>query len=259
MSELKETRRLLKVVHDLRTQCPWDRKQTHRTLLPYLVEESYEAVEALQSGNTQEMREELGDLLLQIALHAEIAGEKGRFNFEEVARGIADKMIRRHPHVYGDEKAADAAQHKANWTKLKEKEKGNRLLLEGTPRSMPSLTLAQRYGEIAGSVDFDWENAEQVLAKLDEEIAELKRALRKRKGRKAAVREEMGDVFFTLANLARHLGLDAEATSKAGALKFAKRFTRLERFVRRAGKRITDANRGEMEKAWKAIKGKLRR
>src|SRR5688572_12086259 len=156
MDSLKETQRLLEVVHDLRTKCPWDRKQTHKTLVPYLLEEAYETIDAIDGGSPDEFREELGDFLLQVRLHAGNATERMGFRFEDVAKAIADKMVRRHPHIYGDVKYTSPKQHKKLWTELKAKEKPKRSRLDGIPRAMPALQLSQRYGEIASSVGFDW-------------------------------------------------------------------------------------------------------
>jgi tetrapyrrole methylase family protein / MazG family protein len=252
---LKETERLLKVVYDLRRKCPWDRKQTHRTLIPYLVEEAYETVDAIESGDEDALREELGDLLLQVVLHAELESQKRRFTFEDVARGIAEKMIRRHPHVYKNEAVASNLKgHSRNWTKLKELEKPKKTLLEGTPRALPGLQLAQRYGEIAASVGFDWEKASQVLDKVKEELGELETELRRRKKRKVAIELELGDLFFSLANLARHLGVDADAAARKSAAKFADRFTKIEKKKRAEGKSLTDCTMEELDRAWESVK-----
>src|SRR5208283_2582430 len=145
------------IVHRLRRECPWDRKQTHRSLVPYLLEEAYETVDAIESRKSDLLREELGDLLLQVVLHAELCDEKGEFSFEDVARAIGEKMVRRHPHVFekqGKKKSTDPKEHQKNWTRLKSKEKPERSLLGGIPHAMPALQLAQRYGEIASSVGF---------------------------------------------------------------------------------------------------------
>lgn len=159
-ANLKETQRLLKVVGELRKKCPWDRKQTHQTLVPYMLEEAYETVDAIETKKPDLLREELGDVLLQIALHAEIAREKGRFSFEDVAKSITDKMIHRHPDIYQKTRVRDMKDHLRNWTRLKNQEKPKRGLLQGIPKALPSLQRAQRYGEIASSVGFDWKDAD---------------------------------------------------------------------------------------------------
>ena len=164
-----------------------------------------------------------------MVLHSVIAEQRGAFSFEDVAHSITEKMIRRHPHIYNPSKFKSYRDLSKNWTKLKGEEKPDRLLLEGTPRAMPALQLAQRYGEVASSVGFDWRNAEQVWEKLNEELGELKAEIRKGLSRKKEAALELGDVFFTLANLARHLKLDAEAAARAGARKFAARFETMEK------------------------------
>jgi len=249
---MKETRRLLKVVHELRTQCPWDRKQTHKSLIPYLLEEANEAADALLSGKGDDMREELGDLLLQVALHSELASEKKRFDFEQVARGIADKMVRRHPHIYAKEKFKSAKEQKQRWTELKalEKPKG-RSHLDGTPKGLPALQLAQRYGEIAGSVGFDWEKASEVLKKVREETAELEREMKRAKRNKANLEMELGDLLFSVSQLARHLDLNAEIALKQASAKFKQRFTKVEKIV---GKPLGECTMPEMESAWQRAK-----
>lgn len=253
-SKLNQTARFLTVVHELRKKCPWDKKQTHRSLKRYLIEEAYETLDAIDGGNVAALREELGDLLLQVVLHAEIASEKQKFTFEEVAKGIADKMVRRHPHVFECSASFDAKSHQRNWTRLKEKEKPKRGLLAGIPRGMPGLSLAQRYGEIAASVGFDWSSVGEVFEKVKEELGELEVELRRRARKRAAVEMELGDLMFTLANLARHLGLDAEAALRRSAGKFQDRFTRLEELKRTEGRRLSDCTPAELEEGWNRVK-----
>jgi MazG family protein len=254
MAKHKQISRLVDVVHQLRRKCPWDRKQTHKSLAPYLLEEAYETVDAISTRDPDLLREELGDLLLQVVLHSELAAERGDFTFEDVAEGIAEKMIRRHPHVFGDARAGDEKEHQRNWTRLKSKEKPKRFLLEGTPRAMPALQLAQRYGEIAASVGFDWKGAEEVLEKVEDELHELKVELRRRKLRREAVELELGDLLFTLSHLARHLRLNAETSLKASAAKFADRFTRLEKAFRKREQNLSDSSAEELDAEWNRIK-----
>ncbi len=252
---LPHTENLLRIVSELRKKCPWDRKQTHRTLIPYLMEEAYETLEAIRSGKAQSMREELGDLLLQVVLHAEIASEKSGFGFEEIADGIAQKMIRRHPHIYGSEKAALSGKvHSQRWTELKQKEKPKRSMLEGTPRSMPSLQLSQRYGEIVASVGFDWPDVGGVWDKVEEELQELKSEVRAPKRSKKRIEEEFGDLVFCVANLARHLGINAEDAGRNAAIKFAKRFAFIEDAKAKQGKLLSKLSVDEWEDAWQAAK-----
>jgi len=250
---LPETSRLVHIVSRLRKECPWDRKQTHRSLLPYLLEEAHEVYEAIQTKRFSLMKEELGDLLLQIVLHSELANEKAEFNLESVSRAIADKMVRRHPHVF-DKGSVSAQGHAQRWLDLKKKEKPERTLLEGVPKSLPSLQVAGRYGEIASSVGFDWKNDRQVWDKVEEEIGELQEELKKRKRNKKRIEEELGDLFFALSQMARHLGLDAEGAAKKGAKKFFSRFTSLEKSLNRQGREPLKCSPEELEAEWEKAK-----
>lgn len=253
-SGLSETQRFLKVVHDLRTKCPWDKKQTHTTLQRYMLEEAYEAANAIEEKDMDSLREELGDVLLQIALHSEIASEKGHFTFEEVAQGIADKMIHRHPHVYKKTKVLTESEHLKNWNRLKQEEKPKRYLLEGIPVVLPALQLSQRYGEMASSVSFDWKTPDQVFEKVKEELGEFEAELERTNPDKEKMAMELGDLLFTLANLARHLDLDAEVSLRKSAQKFASRFTKMEERKRREGKKLDECSLDELESAWNEIK-----
>ncbi len=256
MENTPQTQKLLKIVATLRKQCPWDRKQTHRTLLPYLLEEAYETAEAIRDGDPQSLREELGDLLLQIVLHSEIASEKGKFTFEEVAQGIGEKMVRRHPHVYGDEDQKSGRKHSLRWTELKQLEKPKKSIFDGTPRSMPALQLCQRYGEIAASVGFDWKNADGALKKLEEEVRELRAEMRAKKPNKKRVASELGDVVDATANLARHLKINAEVAARDAAAKFARRFQAMEKEMAKAGRKLSSLKFREWDDAWNRAKAK---
>lgn len=253
---LKETSRLLKVVGELREKCPWDRKQTHETLSKYMLEEAYETVDAIESKEPDLLREELGDVLLQIALHSEIANEKGSFSFEDVAKAIADKMIHRHPDIYETVQTRDMEDHLRNWTRLKELEKPKRGLIDGIPKALPSLQRAQRYGEIASSVGFDWKDAAGVLKKVREELKEVETEAGKKKPNKERIAEELGDLMFALANLGRHLGVDAEGAARSGAQKFADRFMKMEKELSAKGKKLAECVPKEWEAAWRKAKGK---
>jgi len=255
MKKLKETEKLLKVVNDLRTQCPWDRKQTHQSLAKYLLEEAYEAVDAIHSKNKNSLKEELGDVLLQVALHSEIASEKNVFDFEDVAKYISDKMIRRHPHIYAKEKVLDYKSHMKNWTALKQKEKPKRSLLEGTPKGLPALQLSQRYGEIASSVGFDWNNEKQAMTKVKEELKELQNAIAENSP--ISVEEELGDLLFALTSLARHCHIDAEASLRKSAAKFKLRLETIEKEKKAEGKALSDCTSQELEYAWMHAKKML--
>ncbi len=250
---LPQTARLIDIVTRLRRECPWDKKQTHRSLLPYLIEEAHEAHEAIGSKKRDLMREELGDLLLQIVLHAELASETKAFDFEAVSRGIADKMVRRHPHVF-DKANFSSKGHSARWIALKKKEKPNRTLLSGVPRSLPALQVASRYGEIASSVGFDWPNSTQVLDKVKEELGEFEAEYKKGKRAKKQMEEEMGDLFFSLSNLARHLNIDPEACAKKGSKKFFNRFTAIEKRLAKQKRDNTTLTVEEWEAEWARVK-----
>jgi tetrapyrrole methylase family protein/MazG family protein len=222
--------------------CPWDREQTHETLARYVIEETYEVVEAIHSGDQAKLKEELGDLLLQIVLHAQIAKEAGDFDIEDVAGGINDKMLRRHPHVFGDKKLATAKEVVGQWEEIKKAEKGDdgaasaASVIDGVPKSLPALLQALKISERAVSQGFEWEHEGQVWEKLDSELVELKEAisnpdLQKPEKHGRAKREvdlEMGDVLFTLVNIGRWHGLDAEESLLLAIEKFKVRYRMME-------------------------------
>jgi tetrapyrrole methylase family protein/MazG family protein len=235
--------------------CPWDREQTLQTLVPYLVEETYEVVDALASGDADDHREELGDLLLQIVFQSELRFTEGKFGIDDVARGIVAKLVRRHPHVFGDVVAKDSGDVLANWAKLKaveKAEKGKHGALDGIPQSAPALLRATRAGEKAGAVGFDWTDAEGPRAKIDEELGELDEA--RRGGDRAAMQRELGDLLFSTVNLARRLGLDAEQALRDATDRFAGRFGHVERTLAGQGRAIADASPEEHERLWQAAK-----
>jgi len=235
--------------------CPWDREQTLATLVPYLVEETYEVVDALASGNVTDHREELGDLLLQVIFQSELRFTEGAFGIDDVARGIVTKLVRRHPHVFGEVKAQNADEALASWAKLKAEEKsrqGKKGALDGIPKSAPALLRASRAGEKAGAVGFDWPDATGPRRKIDEELGELDRALAS--GDKAQIESELGDVLFATVNLARKLGLDAESALRAATERFARRFAHLEETLAAQGKAVRDASPEEQDRLWEAAK-----
>jgi MazG family protein len=235
--------------------CPWDREQTLETLVPYLVEETYEVVDAIAAGDVADHREELGDLLLQIAFQSELRFAEGKFGIDDVARGIVAKLVRRHPHVFGDVVAKDAGAVLANWAKLKaveKAEKGKHGALDGIPRSAPALLRATRAGEKAGAVGFDWPDAEGPRAKIDEELGELDEA--RRAGDRAHMQRELGDTLFALVNLARKLGLDAEQALRDATDRFATRFRHVETALAAEGRAVSDANPDEQERLWQSAK-----
>jgi tetrapyrrole methylase family protein / MazG family protein len=237
--------------------CPWDRKQTPGSLTPFLIEECYEVVDALEEGSSDGIREELGDLLFQIVFHARIAEEEGRFTINDVINGIHEKMVRRHPHVFGNEQCATDKEVLANWEEIKKKEKGyeeRRSILEGVPRNLPALLRAHRLQERASRAGFDWNHLNEALPKLDEEIAEFKDSLREESAGK--VEEELGDLFFTLVNISRFLGVDPEEALRKTISKFVHRFRFIEEHAANAGRSLNDMTLEEMDSLWQKAKGK---
>src|SRR5438132_3460699 len=244
--------------------CPWDREQTHQSLRTYLIEEAYEVLEALESGNDAKFAEEMGDLLLQIVFHSQIAREEGRFTVAEVIREIHDKMIRRHPHVFGETRAKDSAEVLRNWEQIKAEERrissgkgGAKLpkevsLLDGVSRALPATLEGFQLTRKASRIGFDWEDASGVFEKMEEETAELKKALKEANHLKTE--EELGDLLFAAVNLSRFLKVDPEIALKKANAKFARRFRAMERLARENGKEFKDLPREEMEAFWNAAK-----
>ena len=223
--------------------CPWDREQTLETLRKYVLEEACEVIDAIESRDRAALREELGDLLLQVVFQAELARKEGAFAIDDVIGGIVDKLVNRHPHVFGNLPARDADEVLRNWEKLKAQEKGSRGILAGVPRSMPALTRAQRIGEKVARVGFDWEDSHGSRSKVAEELGELDEAIGR--GDVAAIEEEIGDVFFALVNLSRHLAVDAEGALRRTIDKFTSRFAHVEARVREEHGGWGEAGSGE--------------
>ncbi len=251
-----EFQKLVDIVSQLRDPlcgCPWDIKQTSESLVPNFIEELYEAVEAIEDGDRESLLEELGDLMLHIVFQAQIAFEDGDFGIREVLLSIADKLIRRHPHVFQDLQLHDAEAVKMNWERLKKKEKKERKsVLEGIPRSLPALIYAQRTQEKAASVGFDWQDLSPIWHKLKEEEAELREALELNDG--AKIYEEIGDMLFTIVNLSRKLHIDSEAALKATTRKFTSRFNFIEDHYTESGKDIHEASLEELDSIWDLAK-----
>jgi ATP diphosphatase len=253
-----EIRRLIAIMAALRdpaTGCPWDKEQTFDTIAPYTIEEAYEVADAIARRDFAALPDELGDLLLQVVYHARMAEEEGRFAFADVARAISDKMIRRHPHVFGDERARDAAAQTAAWEAQKASERAARQetgTLAGVPVGMPGLTRAEKLTKRAARVGFDWPDAAAVLDKLDEEIAELKAELPAADPDR--LKDEVGDMLFVLANLARKLKLDPETCLRHANDKFTRRFNAMEALLAREGRSLKDETLPAMEAAWQAVK-----
>ena len=249
--------------------CPWDREQTHQSLRTYLIEEAYEVVEALESGNDAKFAEEMGDLLLQIVFHSQIAREEGRFTVAEVIREIHDKMIRRHPHVFGKTRAKDSAEVLRNWEQIKAQERrlsDKKLdskagdgatkevsLLDGVSRTVPATLEGFQLTRKASRIGFDWEDSGGVFEKIQEEAEELKKALREQDHPK--MEEELGDLLFSAVNLSRFLKIDPEIALKKANAKFSRRFRGMEKMARKNGREFKDLPREEMEAFWEAAKG----
>src|SRR2546428_10316322 len=244
--------------------CPWDREQTHRSLRTYLIEEAYEVLEALVAGDDKKFAEEMGDLLLQIVFHSQIAREEGRFGVRDVIREIHDKMIRRHPHVFGETRAKDSAEVLRNWEQIKAEErrissgKGGAKppkevsLLDGVSRALPATLEGFQLTRKASRIGFDWEDASGVFEKMEEETAELKKALKEANHLKTE--EELGDLLFAAVNLSRFLKVDPEIALKKANAKFERRFRAMERRARESGREFKDRTREEMESLWDAAK-----
>ena len=232
--------------------CPWDREQTLGSLRAYVLEEAYEVIQAIELGDTDDLIEELGDFLFQVVFISEIASEEGKFDVSDVTQRLHDKLIRRHPHVFGERKAEDAAEAVRSWNAEKLKEKKGKVALEEIPRAMPSLMRAQRVGEKAARAGFDWSDASSVLLKVKEELLELEREMEA--GEKDRSREEWGDLVFSVVNLARHLDIDAETTSHGAVEKFVGRFSRLEEKVQAEKKEIKALSMEQMDEIWDKVK-----
>ena len=253
---MEEFDKLVQIVADLRNPeagCPWDKIQTHKSLVPNFIEELYESIEAIEAGDMEDLREELGDLMLHIVMQSRIAEEAGNFKMGEVLQSINEKLIRRHPHIYADEQVEDAKGVKLNWEQIKLKEKTHRKsALEGVPLGMPKLIVAQRMQEKAAAVGFDWDNYHQVFDKLSEEIAELKEAIEEEDP--VHIEEELGDLLFTVVNLSRKLGIDAEMALSGTNRKFERRFMQVEEIYNGKKTKMHDSSLEQLDEVWKTVK-----
>jgi len=236
---------------ELRINCPWDRKQTTQTLRQQTIEELYELTDAITNQDWVAIREELGDLLLHIVFYAKIAQEQSKFSIEEVIRGICEKLIARHPHIYGDVKVKDEHEVKKNWEKLKLKE-GKDSVLAGIPRSLPALVKAMRIQEKTSQVGFDWNNNQEVWAKVKEELREFGVAMKA--GEEEKMQEEFGDLLFSLVNFSRFIGIDAENSLEKTNLKFIRRFNEVEKRAKSSGKQLQELNLNQLDTLWNEIK-----
>ena len=235
--------------------CPWDQKQDHKSLKPYLIEESCEVLDAIDDGNMEELKEELGDVLMNLVFHAQLADEKNIFNFQDVAQVISEKMIRRHPHVFDDTCDLTAEEVEAQWQKIKAEEKAHReSILEGIPRSMPALARSQKLQKRAAKVGFDWPDSSGVLAKVNEEWQELEEAVSQ--GNKENIEEEFGDLLFSMVNLARHLDINADHSLNSANNKFIDRFKAVEKICKAKGLKMADMSLESLDEIWDQVKQK---
>ena len=245
--------KLVSIMDELRQKCPWDRKQTIETLRPLTIEETYELTDAISDGDWKGIKEELGDMLLHIIFYAKIGAEENKFTLQEVMEGISEKLIRRHPHIYGDVKVNDEEDVKKNWEQIKMQE-GKKSVLSGVPRSLPAVVKATRIQEKAKQVGFEWKNKEDVWKKVEEEIGELHEAIAKND--KPHIEEEFGDVLFSLINYARFLQIDAEGILEKTNKKFISRFTQMEEEALKQGNKLDKMTLAEMDGLWNEIKRK---
>jgi ATP diphosphatase len=270
-ADLRDIRSLVDIMRALRTPvtgCPWDLEQSVETIAPYTIEEAYEVADAIAHGSREELCDELGDLLLQVVFHARMAEEEGAFTFADVVEAISEKMVRRHPHVFGDAEARTPGAVKGFWERIKDEEKAAKAdrngaddaapsALAGVPVNLPGLTRAVKLQKKAAHVGFDWPDAQSVFAKVDEELGELRDEVRSGNG--AAMEEEFGDFLFAVANVGRHLGIDPEHALRAANAKFEHRFHAVEEALAQRGKAPADSSLEEMDALWDEAKEKGRR
>ena len=244
---------MIEIVKKLRGPggCKWDRAQTHKSLVPYMTEELYEVIEAIEEDDMRKLKEELGDLLLHVVFQADLAEEEGHFTLADSIETISSKLVRRHPHVFAGLKVGSVSEIKKNWEEIKLRE-GRQSLLEGIPKNLPALLLARRVQQRASEVGFDWERVPSVIEKLEEEFLELKNAIESRE--QSRIRDELGDLLFTVVNLSRFLDIDPEDALRHTIKKFINRFKLVEEELRKKGKKLEEATLSEMDRLWNEIK-----
>ena len=254
MNHGEQFEELVSIVTKLRGPdgCPWDKEQTHASLLPFFLEEAYEVIETVDEENWETLSEELGDILLHAIFQTSIGEENGEFTLKETLKGINEKLVRRHPHVFGDKQANSAFHAKQNWEAAKQKEKGRESRLDGVPKTLPALIRAQRLQQKAAYVGFDWKEIEPVWEKIHEELAELREA--HSEGDKEHIAEEMGDLFFALVNLSRFLDIPAEDALRKTNEKFTSRFRLVEKELERRGSAVDESSLEEMDEIWEQSK-----
>lgn len=250
---LQRFARLIEIVRKLRGPggCKWDRAQTHKSLVPYMTEELYEVIEAIEEDDMRKLKEELGDLLLHVVFQADLAEEEGHFTLADSIETISSKLVRRHPHVFAGLKVGSVSEIKKKWEEIKLRE-GRQSLLEGIPKNLPALLLARRVQQRASEVGFDWERVPSVIEKLEEEFLELKNAIESRE--QSRIRDELGDLLFTVVNLSRFLDIDPEDALRHTIKKFINRFKLVEEELRKKGKKLEEATLSEMDRLWNEIK-----
>lgn len=248
--------RLVKLMAILRSPegCNWDRKQTHESLIPYLVEESYEVIDAIEQKQYPALREELGDLAVQLVFHAQLAAERGEFTIHDALSDVVTKLVNRHPHVFGERKDLNPQQVRDMWEQNKTNSGEKESVLGGIPMAMPALTLAFRIGEKAGGVGFDWKKPEEVMGKIEEELGELRAELDAPVRSKERIANEIGDLLFAVASLARKLDIEPESALRTALIKFRTRFDAMERKIRTDGNNFSDFSLEELEQRWQAVK-----
>ncbi len=253
---MKEFDGLVNVIRKLRGKrgCPWDRKQTHSSLKPYVVEEAYELIHAIDKKDNAKIMDELGDVLLQVVLHARIAEEKGEFGIRDVINSIRNKMVRRHPHVFAGKKVKGVMQVWSNWEQIKSEEASVRSILDSIPKAMPALYRADKTQKKAARVGFDWDNVAGAWDKVFEELEEIREVIGSKPLKKKRLSEEMGDLLFSIVNVARKMGLNSEETLHNSVEKFSKRFFRIEKHCRAKGALLSELSLDEMEKLWNKAK-----
>ncbi|MDH3304477.1 MAG: nucleoside triphosphate pyrophosphohydrolase [Gammaproteobacteria bacterium] len=258
MDDINKLLEVMKKLRDPDSGCPWDVEQSFATIAPYTIEEAYEVADAIDREDVDDLRDELGDLLLQVVFHAQIAAEAGHFDFDDVAAGIAEKMIRRHPHVFGSASEREAGKVEGSWEEIKELERSggdDTSELAGIARALPALKRAQKLGKRAGRVGFDWPDRQGVHAKIQEELVELEKAAGARDT--TGIEEEFGDMLFAVVNLARHLEIDPERALRGANRKFERRFRDMETAIAGNGKRIKDFSLEALDQEWRAAKKRV--
>jgi tetrapyrrole methylase family protein/MazG family protein len=254
--ELTPFERLIRLMEILRSPegCNWDKKQTHESLIPYLLEEAYEVVEVIEDGNYGDLREELGDLLMQVVFHAQLAKERGDFTIDDAVNDEVTKLVNRHPHVFETRRDLKPQEVRDQWEKIKTESGEKPSVLGGLPRTMPALTMAFRLGEKAGGVGFDWNEPEEVLEKIEEEVREIRTELAAHRVSQDRLSDEIGDLLFATASLSRKLAIDPEISLRKALDKFRSRFGKLEDVIREAGNRFDDYTLDELEAIWQSVK-----